>query len=90
MLQFLQDFYFSVKLLVFSVFAAQVNYLDGHLFDGFFVETFEGVGFMAEIQVIVQPVGVVLDLLPQLVTVPLSHYQPIDLDRYKQPALQTY
>lgn len=46
-LQFLQDLYLAVELVVPSVLAAQVDDLDGYLFGGLFVEAFEGVGFVA-------------------------------------------
>lgn len=74
MLEFFEYLYFYVKLFLNKLwlFVAEVYHLDGHLFFCLLVEALEGAALVGQVEVVVQAVGVVLDLLAQLVAV-ISH-----------------
>lgn len=72
--EFLEYLYFYVELFLHKLwlFVAQVDHLDGYLLLGLLVEALEGAALVGQVEVVVQAVGVVLDLLAQLVAV-ISH-----------------
>lgn len=74
MLEFFEDLNFYVELFLHKLwlFVAQVDHLYGHLLLGVLVEALEGAAPVGEVEMVVETVGVVLDLLAQLVAV-ISH-----------------
>jgi len=76
MFELFQSINFDGKLVFegrITLFIPKVNDLDGYFLLGKFINAFENVALFGEVQVIIEPIRIVLYFFPQLVSVLAIH-----------------